>query len=89
MKVEQKFIVTIKDSPFELSKQEAEALYYELQKELGLMPKANTPSAWPRNTDSLTSDIPIWLKDYEYLKTTPATEPIPNPDWKVWCLEKL
>lgn len=51
MKVEQKFIVTIKDSPFELSKQEAEALYYELQKELGLTQKVNIPTQWPQWND--------------------------------------
>jgi len=82
MKVEQKFIVTIKDSPFELSKQEAESLYYELQKELGLMPRVNTPSVWPVSE-------PAWWK------TTPICDPVPFqpktgddlnlPYWTVTC----
>lgn len=78
MKVEQKFIVTIKDSPFELSKQEAESLYYELQKELGLMQKVNIPSIWPDYQRVLPYTVPV--KDYEWLNTAPY-----KPNYTITC----
>lgn len=83
MKVEQKFIVTIKDSPFELSKEEVESLYYELQKELGLMPKINIPYSVPFGPKQ---DPPLWIKDQEWHKPVhPTIKPNPIPDWTVIC----
>ena len=43
MKVEQKFILSIKEATFELTKEEAEELYFSLQQALDKMPIVNIP----------------------------------------------
>ncbi len=77
MKVEPKFKLEIKDSSFELSREEAESLYYELQKALGLMPVVNIPSTWP---DWRTLEQPF------YVTSPSCDDPVP-PFYTISCAE--
>ncbi len=84
MKVEQKFILSIKEATFELTKEEAEELYFSLQLELDKMPIVNIPFQNPvrdYNTPVTCKDIRITEK--------PNTDYNPVPFWHTTCQDSV
>jgi hypothetical protein len=68
MKVEQHFTLTIKEQVFELTKEEAEDLYYSLQSALDKMDKVYIPFQNPIPP----FNEPVYRKDFE-ITTSPLT----------------
>ena len=76
MKVEQKFILSIKEATFELTKEEAEELYFSLQHALDKMPIVNIPFQNPIRD----YNKPVTRKDIR-ITEKPNTDYNPVPFW--------
>ena len=76
MKVEQKFILSIKEATFELTKEEAEKLYFSLQQALDKMPIVNIPFQNPIRD----YNKPVTRKDIR-ITEKPNTDYNPVPFW--------
>ena len=81
MKVEQKFVLTIKNQVFELTKEEAEDLYYSLQSALDKMDKVYIPF---QNPIPPYYNTPVMCKDFE-ITVSPSTGDKPNIPYYSTC----
>lgn len=76
MKVEQRFLITIFEKKFELTKEEAEKLYFSLQQALDKMPIVNIPFQNPIRD----YNKPVTRKDIR-ITEKPNTDYNPVPFW--------